>query len=171
MGVAAGMSLDPVREALLAQAEAEAERVMGRAEERAAAQVAQAEEQKAAFVRRARAEGEAAAELEAASELTHARRKARTLVFEAQRAVYDDVQREARAAAERLRSEPRYEELLERLAALAREELGSEAELELDPPDGGVIGRVDNRRVDHTLPALVERCLTEHAAELERLWA
>ena len=43
MGVAAGVSLDPVRKALLAQAEAEAERVMGQAEERAAAQVAQAE--------------------------------------------------------------------------------------------------------------------------------
>lgn len=171
MGVVAGVSLDPVREALLAQAEAEAEGLVGRAEDRAAAQVAQAEEQKAALVRRARAEGEAAAELEAASELTRARRKARTLVFEAQRAVYDDARREARAAVQRLRSEPRYEELLELLAALAREELGSEAELEFDPADGGVIGRVGNRRVDHTLPALVERCLAEHAADLERLWA
>ena len=60
MGVVAGVSLDPVREALLAQAEAEAEGLVGRAEDRAAAQVAQAEEQKAALVRRARAEGEAA---------------------------------------------------------------------------------------------------------------
>ena len=64
-----------------------------------------------------------------------------------------------------------YEELVERLAVRAREALGPEAELELDPPDGGVIGRVDNRLVDHTLPALVERCLAEHAVELERLWA
>ena len=171
MGVAPGVSLDPVREALLAQAEAEAEHLVSQAEDRAAVQVAQAEEQKAALVRRARAEGEAAAELEAASELTHARRQARTLVLEAKREVYDDVRREAQAAVQRLRSEPRYEELLERLAARAREDLGPEAELELDPPDGGVIGRVGNRRVDHTLPALVERCLTEHAGELERLWA
>lgn len=171
MGVAAGVSLDPVREALLAEAEAEAEGIVGQAEERAAAQVAQAEERKAALVRRARAEGETAAELEAASELAQARRTARTLVLESKRAVYDDARREARVAVQRLRSEPRYEELLERLAARAREELGPEAELELDPPDGGVIGRVDNRRVDNTLPALVERCLAEHAAELERLWA
>jgi len=33
MGVAAGVSLDPVREALLAQAEAEAERLVGQAED------------------------------------------------------------------------------------------------------------------------------------------
>lgn len=171
MGVTAGVSLDPVREALLAQAEAEAERVVGQAEDRAAAQVAQAEEQKAALVLRARAEGEAAAELEAASELTQARRTARTLILEAKRAVYDDVRRESQAAVQRLRSEPRYVELVERLAARAREELGPEVELELDLPDGGIIGRVENRRVDHTLPTLVERCLAEHACELERLWA
>lgn len=171
MGVAAGVSLDPVREALLAQAEVEAERLLSQAESRAAGQVAQAEEQKAALVRRARAEGEAAAELEAASELTHARRHARTLVLEAKRAVYDDVRREAQAAVQHLRLEPRYEKLLERLAARAREDLGPEVELEVDPPDGGVIGRVDNRSVDYTLPALVERCFTEHAGELERLWA
>jgi hypothetical protein len=34
-----------------------------------------------------------------------------------------------------------------------------------------VIGRLENRRVDHTLPALVERCLARHAVDLERLWA
>jgi vacuolar-type H+-ATPase subunit E/Vma4 len=165
------VSLDPVREALLAQAEVEAERIVGQAEQRAAALVAQAEEQKAALVHRARAEGETAAELEAAFELTQARRTARTLILESKRAVYDDARREARVAVQRLRSGPRYDELLERLAARALEELGPEVELELDPPDGGVIGRVGNRRVDHTLPALVERCLAEHAAELERLWA
>jgi hypothetical protein len=51
-----------------------------------------------------------------------------------------------------------------------RQELGADAEVELDPPDGGVIGHLGNRRVDHTLPQLVERCLLERATELERLW-
>lgn len=171
MGDAARVSLDPVRAALLAQAEAEAEQLEEQAEERAAAQVERAEEQKAALVRRARAEGEAAAELEASSELTRARRTARTLVLEAQRAAYEDVRREAYAAAQRLRSERRYPELVDRLAERVRVDLGPEAELELDPPEGGVIGRLGNRRVDHTLPALVERCLAERAEEVERLWA
>jgi vacuolar-type H+-ATPase subunit E/Vma4 len=165
------MSLDPVREALLVEARTEADRLVSEAEARATTQVAHAEEEKAALVRRARAEGEAAAELEAASELTQARRRARALVLEARRAVYEDARREAHAAAQRLRLQPRYQQLLDRLAAQVKEELGPDAELELDPPEGGVLGRLGNRRVDHTLPASVERCLGERGDDLERLWA
>lgn len=170
MGDAAGVTLDPVREALLAQAEAEAERLERRVEQRAAAQVARAEEHTAALVRHARAEGEAAAELEAAVEMAGARRAARTHVLRAQREVYDEVRREAHAAAERLRSEPEYAELLERLVVRVQEELGVDAELDVDPPAGGVVGRLGNRRLDYTLPVLVERCLGEHAADVEQLW-
>jgi vacuolar-type H+-ATPase subunit E/Vma4 len=165
------VSLDPVRAALLAEARTEADRLVSEAEERAATYVAHAEEEKTALVRRARAEGEAAAELESASELAQARRRARTFVLEARRAVYEDARREAHAAAQRLRSESRYEQLIDRLAAQVKEELGPDAELELDPPEGGVLGRLGNRRVDHTLPALVERCLDECGDDLERLWA
>jgi vacuolar-type H+-ATPase subunit E/Vma4 len=171
MGDAASVRLDPVRAALLAQAEVEAERIVDQADERAAAQVLEAEEQKAALVARARAEGEAAADLEAVSELTRARRQARTLVLEVQRAIYDELRRDALDAAQRLRSQPRYDQLLERLAAAVRDELGSDAELELNPPDGGVIGHVGNRRVEYTLPVLVERCVAEHGDAVERLWA
>lgn len=171
MGDFAGVSLDPLREALLAEARTDADRLVGQAEQRAATRVTRAEEEKAALVRRARAEGEAAAELEAASELTQARRRARTLVLEAQRTAYEDARREAHAAVQRLRSEPQYQELIERLAARVREELGPDAELELDPPEGGVVGRLGNRRVDHTLPAIVERCVAERGDDLERLWA
>ncbi|HLF69256.1 MAG TPA: hypothetical protein VI503_07890 [Gaiellaceae bacterium] len=165
------MSLDPVRGALLAEAEAEAGYVVGQARQRAAAQLAQAAEEKAVLVERARAEGEAAAELEAEAELTRARRNARTSVLEARRAVYDDVRRQAYAAAELLRTERRYVTLLDRLAEVVRAELGARAEIERDPPAGGVIGRLGNRRVVQTLPVLVERCLAAHSEEVERLWA
>jgi vacuolar-type H+-ATPase subunit E/Vma4 len=165
------VSLEPVRVALLAEAETEADGLVSRADEQAAAQVRQAEEQKAALVHRARTEGEAAAALEAAAELARARRRARRVVLEAQRAAYDDVRQQAHVAAQRLRSGERYQELLDRLVARVREELGPDAEIERDPPDGGVIGRLENRRVDHTLPALVERCLARNAVDLERLWA
>jgi len=171
MGDAASLRLDPVRAALLAQAQVEAERIVDQADERAAAQVLQAEKQKAALVGRARAEGEAAADLEAVSELTRARRQSRTLVLEAQRAIYDELRRDALAAAQRLRSQPRYDELLERLEAAVRDKLGPDAVLELDPPDGGVIGHVGNRRVEYTLPVLVERCLAQHGEAVEQLWA
>jgi vacuolar-type H+-ATPase subunit E/Vma4 len=171
MGVAAGVGLDPVREALLAQAQVEAEELVTQAADRAAEEVALAEEETAILIARARAEGEAAAELEAATEVAHARRSARTLVLEAQREVYDDVRREAHAAAQQLRSRTGYRELVERLAAMARDQLGPDAELELDPPNGGVVAHARNRRLDYSLPALVERCLARRATELERLWA
>ena len=170
MGDAVGVRLDPVREALLAQAEAEAERVVGRAERRAKDQVARAEEHRAALVRQARAEGEAAAEREAAVELARARRRARTHVLVAQREIFDDVRAAALEAAERLRSEPGYPDLLERLADLARDELGADAEIVFDPPSGGVVGSSGTRRVDYTLSAIVERCVARHAVDLERLW-
>jgi vacuolar-type H+-ATPase subunit E/Vma4 len=171
MGLAAGVGLDPVREALLAQTRAEAEGLVSQARARAAAQVAQAEEEAGALIARARAEGEAAAELQAAAELADARRRARTLVLEAKRDVYEDLRREAQAAAQRLRGEPGYEELVGRLAILVRERLGPDFEVELDPPGGGIVARAGNRRLDCSLPALVERCLAQHAVELERLWS
>ena len=171
MGVAAGIGLGAVREALLAQAALEADRLVRQAAHRAAAEVKEAEDETAALVRRARAEGEAAADLEAASELAQARRRARALVLGARRAVYDEVRRSAHAEALELRSAPGYAKLVERLASRTRDELGADADLELDPPEGGVVARLGNRRLDYTLPVLVERCLAERAEEIERLWA
>lgn len=171
MGVVAALELAPVREALLAQAELDGAELVRQAADRAAAQVAEAEEERDALIRRARTEGEAAAELEAATERAHAGRRARAFVLEAERAVYDDVRRRAHAAAQELRSTPRYGELVGRLAARAREELGPDAELELDPPRGGVAARTGNRRLDYTLPVLVDRALAEHAEQIEELWA
>jgi vacuolar-type H+-ATPase subunit E/Vma4 len=170
MGVAADIGLDPVRGALLAEARQEAERLERQAADRAATQVAEAEEQVEELVGRARSEGGAAAELEAATELALARRRARALVLEARRAMYDEVRRKAHAAAQGLRAEPRYGDLVERLASRARQRLGAAAEVEFDPTEGGVIARLGNRRVDYTLPALVEHCLAVHAIELDRLW-
>lgn len=170
MGVAPQLGLDAIREALLAEAADEAEHVVEQAEDWAAAQVASAEEQARAFIGTARAEGERAAAREAAAEIAHARRRARSLVLEAQRAVYDDVRREAQAAAQELRSRPDYPDLVARLAAHAREQLGPDAEVELDPPAGGVVARAGNRLLDLTLPVLVDRCLARHASEVESLW-
>jgi vacuolar-type H+-ATPase subunit E/Vma4 len=138
---------------------------------RADAQVEQAEAETAALIARARAEGEAAAELEAISELAQARRRARSLFLQAQRDVYEDVRRQVYAAADELRSTPRYADLVEWLAARAREVLGPDAEIERDPPEGGVVARSGKRSLDYTLPVLVERCLADHAADIDRLWA
>jgi len=75
VGDPTGLGLDPVRDALLAEARAAADRVLHEAAERASIQIAQAEQETEALVARARAEGEAAAELETISALAEARRR------------------------------------------------------------------------------------------------
>lgn len=170
MGNAAGLGLDPVRDALLADAKSAADRVLHEAAERASVQIVQAEQETESLVARARAEGEAAAELETISTLAQARRRARACVLEAQRGVYEDVRREARAAVQELRTTPQYDELLDHLTTRAREVLGADAQVERNPPEGGVVARTGNRRLVYTLPALVERCLAEHEHEIDRLW-
>ena len=170
MGDAAGLGLDAVRDALLADAKAAGDRVLDDAAERASLQIVQAEQETESLIARARAEGEAAAELETISTLAQARRRARACVLEAQREVYEDVRREVRAAVQELRTTPQYDELLDHLTTRAREVLGADARIERDPPEGGVVARTGNRRLVYTLPALVERCLAEHGHEIDRLW-
>jgi vacuolar-type H+-ATPase subunit E/Vma4 len=165
------MNVEPLREAMLGLARADAERIAAEAEARASAALAEAGTWADELVARARAEAEAAAAAETASELRRARDEGRTRVLRARRAVYDELRREAHAAALALRGDPDYPELLERLAAAARRTLGEDAEVLLDPPGvGGVVARAGGRRVDLTLPTLVERCLSSLGPELEGLW-
>lgn len=167
----ASVDVSPLRAALLAQATADGERLLAEADEEAAAAIARAERETAALVERARAEGRAAAELEAARERRRARREAHAQLLQAQGELYDELRREASAGVLRLRGEPGYPALLERLTAAARAQLGDEVELEIDPPGrGGVVARAGSRSVDYSLPALVDRCLASLGSELERLW-
>jgi hypothetical protein len=93
-------------------------------------------------------------------------------VLAAQRESYDELHRRARAAALALRDEPGYDELLARLAAAVRRDLREDAELEVDPPDGGgVRGRAGSRRADYTLTALADRCVDDLGPALARLWS
>jgi len=86
--------------------------------------------------------------------------------------VLEEARARAREAALGLRENPGYPELLERLKRTAIAQLGSEAELEIDPPSvGGVIARAGSVRVDYTLPALAERELEALDGELEGLWS
>ncbi len=166
------MRLEPLHDALLAQAQAEADRLLAEARERAAALIAEAERRGAALVERARAEGAAAAAMAGAHDHARARRRARTAVLVARRELYDELCRQATAAARRLRDDPGYRALLERLSAAAREQLGEDAVLEVDPVGaGGVRGAKRGRHVDYTLDALVERCLGRLGGRVEELWA
>jgi hypothetical protein len=166
------VAVEPLRDALLERAHAEAEHVLAAADERAAELLAEAEAHGAALVAQARAEGLAAAALAGAHEQALARRRARTLVLAAQRELYEELRRQARAAVHDLRRDlRRYATLLERLSAAARAQLGEGAELEVDPPGAGGVRAADGpRSVDYTLDALVERCVARLGDGLERLW-
>ena len=165
-------AVQPLRRALLADAQAGTQHILAEADARAAATVAEAERQGSALVERARSDAHAGAAIVAAKELARARRRARTLVLAARRELYDELVRQARAAAHALHDDPVYAELLDRWAAAARAQLGDDAVLELDPPGaGGVRATSGARSVDYTLDTLVERCLDRLGGELERLWA
>jgi hypothetical protein len=97
---------------------------------------------------------------------------ARMAVLAARGDAYAELRRRARTAALTLRADSGYPQLLERLSAAARAELGPGAELEVDPAGaGGVRARRGSRRVDHTLPTLADRCVDALGAEAARLWA
>ena len=167
MSVAVG----PVRSAVLAQAEADVERILETADDRAASVLAEAEAEGTALVEDARSEGASVASVAEAHVEARARRRARTLVLGAQRDLYRELRREALEAARALRQDPLYPDLLDRLSAEARAQLGDDTALEVDPPDvGGVRASSGRRHVDYTLDALAERCLARLGSRVERLW-
>jgi vacuolar-type H+-ATPase subunit E/Vma4 len=164
----AHIGLEPLHDALLGEARQAARDRRTGARRDARGILEQAEAEARALLERARADGEAAAELEAERERARAQREARALVLETKQAFRKELERRALAAAAELRNEPRYGTMLEGLARMARIQLGDEAVLEVDPPEGGVIAHAGARRVDYSLPALVERCLAQMNGDLER---
>ena len=166
------MSVERLRGTLLDGAEAEARAVLAEADRRAAAEVELARTDSERLQDDARAEGEAAGELQSARAFALKRAAARRLVLEAREAVYQDFRSRSLAAALALRDDREtYERLLARLAAEARRTLGDDAELELDPAGmGGVRARAGKRSVDLTLPILVDRCIAELGVGVEELW-
>jgi vacuolar-type H+-ATPase subunit E/Vma4 len=158
------LKLDPYREALLHDARARAEAMRAEATREAIDCATEARERADRMIREARADGEAAAERETAMEHVRARRRARRVVLEARSAAFARFRRAALEAAMAARSEPAYGVLLERLTALARDQLGDGAQLIVDPPGvGGVVAEVQGRRVDYTVAALVDRMLAQIA--------
>jgi vacuolar-type H+-ATPase subunit E/Vma4 len=163
-------ALVPVREFLLAQARAEAERTRSEAAAEAAAVLARARDQAAAILAEARARGESDGAAVAAAELARARRQARGLPLAARRQAYEALRQRARAAVRKLHEDPGYPRLRRRLARLAREQAGPHAVVS-EPPEGGVVAEAPGRRVDCSLEELASRAVDALGAEVEGLWA
>ena len=163
--------LGPVRQALLDDATAEAERIRADARRRADSRAADAEQEVAAEVAQVNQRQAIASAAHAEQERARARADAHATMLgvreELRRRLLDAV----RDAAMQLRDDVRYPALLDHLEAMARDQLGPEARLERDPAGaGGVVAVAGARRVDYTLPALAERALREHGDEVASLW-
>jgi len=166
MSTSSTESLEPLQQALLRRANATAEDTRAEAQRQASAAIDRARQDAAATLSRARTDGEADAAQRRAEDEGRARRTARGIVLAAQRAVYDELRTQARAAAGELLADP---DQHRRLVTLLRTLLGPGAVVR-DHPMGGVIGEApDGRRIDASVDMLVERALTD--LDLEPLWA
>ena len=165
------MNLEPLRVALRAETDAEVHERLAAVEAGCRRTLAEAEARAHVLAQEGRREGEGAAAKEAVRRRATATRRAREIRLRAQSRQVEELQLRSRAAVLRLREDSRYPALLDRLTRKAREQLGPDAEVEVDPPGlGGVIGRKGQASVDYTLPALAERAIASLGDELESLW-
>lgn len=164
------MNVDPVRDALLADARRDADDLRAAAERDAAAAVQSARDEAQGMLAAARAEGAAEARTVAAAELARARRHARELVLAARRDAYERARTETSRAASELRHAPGYTSLVEGLIEVAGRQLGEAAVTSVDDTAGGIVASAGSRTVDYRLPAIADRCLAARGTELESLW-
>lgn len=163
--------LEPVRQALLEDANTEAERVRAEARERADTRAADAEHEVAAEVAQVAERQAIASAAHAEQERARARADAHATMLRVREEVRRDLLDAVRSAAMQLRNDDRYPALLDHLEAMARDQLGAEARVQRDPTGaGGVVAVAGPRRVDYSLPALAERAVREHGDEVASLW-
>ena len=164
--------LEPVQNALLADADIAAERVRAAAHAAVVRDVAEAEGEVTAAVNRARQRSERASRARSEQALGQRRREAHRHVLAEQEAIRGQFEQATESAFDALRDDPRYPALLDALERRARDQLGEQATLARDPVDmGGVVGTAGSRRVDYSLRALARRAaaaLDEEVAELCR---
>jgi vacuolar-type H+-ATPase subunit E/Vma4 len=162
-------ALDPVRAALLSQAHHDAQAVLAEARRRAEDDRATARVRAAQILEAGRDVGEQQAGAAAARHLARRRRDARDTTLAAQRALYDELRRRSRDAARALRDAPDYPVLRQYLIDRARAALGRDASIR-ESLDGGVVAEAGSRRLDLSLPTLVDDELDRLGGEVRVLW-
>jgi vacuolar-type H+-ATPase subunit E/Vma4 len=160
--------LEPVRMHHLAAARAQADAMLSDARAQAERILAGAATDAETLIAQAKQEGEEAAALDTSHEWINARRRARSIILAARRDAFDHLRA---AAAVAVRSDPRYPALLERLADIARRQLGPGAVVNADPyGERGVSATRKGRHVDVSLANLVEQSLERLGPAVEELW-
>lgn len=159
-------AIAPVRAALLARAQAEADRVHAEADTQAAEALAEAQQKATAIRAEARAAGEADAKATLAIDRARTQRRGRATILQARHAAYVRFQAQTRLAVTALCATPQYPELREALAQAAHGALGPSADIE-EADGGGIVARAGNRRVDLSLRQLADRAVEALASELD----
>jgi vacuolar-type H+-ATPase subunit E/Vma4 len=160
--------LDALRRHHLAEARAQAEKILQHARQQASEIAAKRDNEARAIVEQARDEGEAAAGLDTDRAWTSARRRARGVILAAQREMYDELRSRVALA---IRQDSRFPVLLERLGHAAQRQLGPGAAVEIDRDgDRGVTATRKDRRVEWSLGAIVEAGLTGMGPGIGDLW-
>jgi vacuolar-type H+-ATPase subunit E/Vma4 len=163
--------LEPVRQALLSDAVAEADRIVSTAVESATDLVAAATAQADAEVDRARHRLELSSQARADQVFARVRTDGHRVVLATQQQLGQQLIDTVHASVQELRTDPRYPALLDHLEAVARSQLGDHAIIERDPqPDGGIVAQAGSRRVDYRLAALADRALDSLADDVAQLW-
>jgi vacuolar-type H+-ATPase subunit E/Vma4 len=160
----------PVRQALLARAGADAERLLADADADADAILTRARREAATIRAEARAQGEADAAQLLAAERARGHRRARAVVLAAERESYDELRSRIARALPALRTDPAYRQWVDSRGAQVRALLGADARV-TEHPDGGVSGEVTGRRVGYTLAGLADRALESLGPDVESMWA
>jgi len=163
--------LEPVRAALLADAGAEADRIVEEATRSATETMAAAETEAEATIERSRRRAELSSRAHSERVLARLRNDEQRGLHDAQLQLLSQLIETVHVSARRLRDDPRYPALLDQLESMARAQLGEDAVIERDPnPDGGLVARAGTRRVDYRLPVLAERALDDLSDEVAELW-
>lgn len=162
-------ALAPVRAALLAAAEREADELRRAAADQAQAVLDDARHEVDRIRSEAVAQGEAEARSAAALRSARVRRQAHETVLTRRNDLRLALQREVAQSARALRDDPRYPDLLARLTARCRSVLGPAAVVS-ESPEGGVVAVAGSRRLDLSLPVLAAGAITSMTPEMSALW-
>ncbi|NKQ58867.1 hypothetical protein HFP15_39095 [Amycolatopsis sp. K13G38] len=163
-------ALMPVREALLDRARADADRTLSEARADARRALEEAERAATQIREQASDQGEAQGTEAAVAERARARRLVRAAELRARSRAYQRLRAQVAAELRKLRADPDYPRLLERMADEARRALGEDATI-TTAPEGGVLAEGAGVRADYSLDAFADRAVAALGPDVEGLWA
>ncbi|GAA1469452.1 hypothetical protein [Microbacterium thalassium] len=163
-------AMEPLRNAIAADAERRADEIREGADEECAAVLQAAHQEAARIVDAAIADGRAAGEIVARDASARARRGASGQVLARREAARQQLRDAVMRAARGLAHDERYPDMRRRLEARGRALLGPDAVV-TEHPAGGVVVEAGSRRLDLSLPALAEETWERMPEEMRGVWS